>query len=149
MVDDDDPVGQFLGLLELVGRQHHRDPVAAQSALQAEAEALQATADSLNAQVEQAQRALTQEWQEIETLTRERTLVRDLHQEVYSKVNELRIEERVDPSLLTVVGSGTPVVTHVRGALLGLLATSAVIGLVLGWLLALWLEARHSALRPR
>lgn len=29
-VDDDDPVGEFLGLLELVGGQHHRHPVAAQ-----------------------------------------------------------------------------------------------------------------------
>ncbi|MER2600348.1 MAG: Wzz/FepE/Etk N-terminal domain-containing protein [Caldilineales bacterium] len=124
-------------------------PEAARIALAAEAEALSAVITGLEVQVQQAQSSLAAQWQEIETLTRERTLVRELQQEVYSKVNELRIEDRVDPSLLTVVGSNEPQVTHVRAPLLGLLVTSAVIGLVLGSLLALWSEARRPAVRPR
>jgi len=124
-------------------------PEAALIILAGEEKALQATAASLETQVQQAQGVLVAEWQEIETLTRERMLVRDLQQEVYNKVNELRIEDRVDPSLLTVVGSGEPLVTRVRAPLFGLLATSAVIGLVLGWLAALWLEARRTPASPR
>jgi hypothetical protein len=56
------------------------------------------------------------------------------------KVGELLLQERLDPSLLTMVGQPEPLVTHVRAPLLGLLATAAVAGLIIGVLVAMWAE---------
>ena len=59
---------------------------------------------------------------------------------MFRKGNELQLQERADPSLLTVVGSLDPIVAHVRAPLLGLLATAAVVGLIVGVLIAVWVE---------
>lgn len=104
--------------------------------------ALQATADALTRRAEQIRAGLAADWQEVEMATRERNQARDTHQILLRKVNELSLQEQVDPSLLTVVGSGEPVISNVRTSLIGLLATSAVAGLIVGVLIAVWVELR-------
>lgn len=110
--------------------------------LRQEETALQATAGELARQAEQSRATLAADWQAVELATRERNQARDTYQILLRKVNELSLQEQVDPSLLTVVGSGEPVVSNVRTSLIGLLATAAVAGLVVGVLLAVWLELR-------
>ena len=51
-----------------------------------------------------------------------------------------RLQELLDPSLLTPVGSVEPVISHVRAPMLGLLATAAVAGLIVGLLAAVLVE---------
>lgn len=110
--------------------------------LSAEESALQATVDALSSQAGQSQASLAADWQDYEKALRERNQVRDTFQILLRKVNELSLQERVDPSLLTIVGSIEPLVTPVGAPLVGLLATAGVAGLLAGTLLAVWTEAR-------
>lgn len=108
--------------------------------LRQEESALQATADSLASQAVQLQTALATDWQEYEDVLRRRNQARDAYQILARKVNELTLQERIDPSLLTIVGSAEPLVSQARAPMLGLAATAAVAGLIVGVLLAVWLE---------
>ena len=102
--------------------------------------ALQATADELSGEADQLSAALAADWKDYSNAARELSQARDLYQIVLRKVNELRLQERLDPSLLSVVGSAEPTVTHARAPLWGLLATTAVAGLIVGVLLAVLAE---------
>ncbi len=116
------------------------DPDRLAGLLQQEEIALQATVDEMSNQAGQLRTALAADWEEFSIAGRELNQVRDLYQIVLRKVNELRLQERLDPSLLSVVGSEEPTVTHVRAPLLALLATAAVAGLIVGLLLAVLAE---------
>ena len=124
-----------------IARASLSDPARLAGLLRQEESALQATADGLASQAEQLQAALAADWQEYDDALRRRNLARDTYQILARKVNELTLQERVDPSLLTIVGSAEPLVNQVRAPMLGLLATAAVAGLIVGVLLAVWLEA--------
>jgi uncharacterized protein involved in exopolysaccharide biosynthesis len=108
--------------------------------LREEEDALQATADALEEEADQLRDTLATDWYDFEKILRERNHARDLYQIMLRKVGELLLQERLDPSLLTMVGQPEPLVTHVRAPLLGLLATAAVAGLIIGVLVAMWAE---------
>jgi capsular polysaccharide biosynthesis protein len=116
------------------------DPARLAGLLEREASSLHATAGALENRADQLQAALAADWQDFEDVLRLRNQARETYQVVNRKVNELLLQERLDPSLLTIVGSPEPLVTHVRAPMLGLLATAAVAGLIVGVFLAVWLE---------
>ena len=116
------------------------DPARLAGLLEREEGSLQATAGALEDQADQIQAALAADWQDYEDVFRLRNQARETFQVVNRKVNELLLQERLDPSLLTVVGNAEPLVTHVRAPMLGLLATVAVAGLIAGVLIAVWAE---------
>jgi uncharacterized protein involved in exopolysaccharide biosynthesis len=116
------------------------DPARLAGLLEREASSLQATAGALEDRADQLRAALAADWQDFEDVFRLRNQARETYQVVNRKVNELLLQERLDPSLLTIVGSPEPLVTHVRAPMLGLLATAAVAGLIVGVFLAVWLE---------
>lgn len=123
-----------------IARANLDDPARLVQLLQQEERALQTTADALEQEADRLQAALAADWQDYEDVLRLRNQARDTLQVMNRKVNELRLQERIDPSLLTVVGSLEPIVTHVRAPMLGLLATAAVAGLIAGVLIAVWVE---------
>jgi uncharacterized protein involved in exopolysaccharide biosynthesis len=116
------------------------DPARLASLLQQEQSALQATADELTTQADQLRATLASDWKEYSITGREFNQARDLYTIVLRKVNELRLQEQLDPSLLSIVGSSEPTVTHVRAPLVALLATAAIAGLIVGVLLAVLAE---------
>jgi uncharacterized protein involved in exopolysaccharide biosynthesis len=123
-----------------IARASLSDPARLAGLLEREASSLQATASALEDQANQLQAALAADWQEYEDVFRLRNQARDTYQVVNRKVNELLLQERLDPSLLTIVGSPEPLVAHVRAPMLGLLATAAVAGLIVGVLIAVVVE---------
>lgn len=116
------------------------EPARLLTLLQQEQGALQATADTLASQAEQLRTAMAADWEEYSNVGRELNQARDLYQIMLRKVNELRLQELLDPSLLTPVGSADPLISHVRAPMLGLLATAAVAGLIVGFLAAVLVE---------
>jgi uncharacterized protein involved in exopolysaccharide biosynthesis len=124
------------------------DPARLAGLLEREASSLQATAGALEDRADQLQAALAADWQDFEDVLRLRNQARDTYQVVNRKVNELLLQERLDPSLLTIVGSPEPLVTHVRAPMLGLLATAALAGLIVGVFLAVWLELSNRKNTP-
>ncbi len=123
-----------------IARANLDDPARLADLLREEEQAVQATADALAEQADQIQAALASDWQQFEDALRRRNQARDTFQILQRKVNELSLQERVDPSLLTFVGSAEPVVSQARAPLLGLLATFGVAGLIVGVLVAVWVE---------
>jgi uncharacterized protein involved in exopolysaccharide biosynthesis len=116
--------------------------------LRQEERALQATADALAQEADQLRAALAADWQEFETTVRQRDQAQDTYRVLSEKIAELSLQERIDPSLLTIVGSPEPLVAHVRAPMLGLLASAAVAGLIVGVFLAVWLELSRRKRSP-
>jgi uncharacterized protein involved in exopolysaccharide biosynthesis len=116
------------------------DPARLLDLLRREESALQDTVDALGQEANQLQTALAADWQDFENTLRQRDEAQDTYQVLLEKVTELSLQERVDPSLLTIVGSPEPLVAHVRAPMLGLLATAAVAGLIVGVLIAVVAE---------
>jgi uncharacterized protein involved in exopolysaccharide biosynthesis len=116
------------------------DPARLASLLQQEQSALQATADELTTQADLLRETLASDWKEYSITGREFNQARDLYTVVLRKVTELRLQEQLDPSLLSIVGSSEPTVTNVRASLFALLATAAIAGLIVGVLLAVLAE---------
>lgn len=125
-----------------IARANLDDRAGLESLLDQEEAALQATVDGLSNQADQAQMALAADWQDYERILRERNQVRDTYLILLRKVTELALQERVDPSLLSIVGSVEPLVTPVGAPLTALLATAGLAGLLVGTLVAVWAEAR-------
>lgn len=125
-----------------IARANLDDRAGLESLLDQEEAALQATVDGLSSQADQAQMALAADWQDYERILRERNQVRDTYLILLRKVTELALQERVDPSLLSIVGSVEPLVTPVGAPLTALLATAGLAGLLVGTLVAVWAEAR-------
>jgi uncharacterized protein involved in exopolysaccharide biosynthesis len=135
------PVLSERGLVSVeIARANLGDPVRLASLLQEEQSAVQATANELTSQTDQLRTTLAADWEEFSIVGRELNQARDLYQIVLRKVNELRLQEQLDPSLLSIVGSPDPTVTHVRAPLFALLATAAIAGLIVGVLLAVLTE---------
>jgi len=134
------PLAGHTTLSPEVARASLEDPARLAALLQREENALQTVADLLSSQAEAQRTALAADWQEFSNVNRELNQARDLYQIVLRKVNELRLQDRLAPSLLTPVGGIEPLVTHVRAPLWGLLATAAVAGLIVGVLLAVLAE---------
>lgn len=123
-----------------IARANLSDPARLAGLLKREESSLQATASALEGQADQLQAALAADWQDYEDVFRLRNQARETFQVVNRKVNELLLQERLDPSLLTIVGSPEPLVSHVRAPMLGLLATAAVAGLIVGVFIAVVVE---------
>jgi uncharacterized protein involved in exopolysaccharide biosynthesis len=148
---DGSVLGQRGVLSSAVVRANLNDRVQLGELLRQEEDALQATADALGEEVGQLRAALAADWQGFEDALRLRNQTRDTYTVLNRKVNELLLQQRLDPSLLTIVGSAEPLVTHVRAPMLGLLATAAVAGLIVGVLVAVWVElsGRKDSQKPR
>lgn len=137
----DAPVLRQRGLVTpAIARDNLANPDSLQALLRQEEGALQATVDALSGQAAELRTALASDWKDFEYAFRLRNQARDIHQIMNRKVNELLLQERLEPSLLSIVGSGEPLVSRARSQLLGLLATAVVAGLIVGVLLAVWLE---------
>lgn len=145
------PVLEQRGIISAeVARANLGDSVRLLELLQQEEIALQATAANLSNLAQQQRSALAADWQEFSDALRELNLEREVYQTMLRKVNELRLQQRLDRSLLSVVGSPEPTVTHVRAPLFALLATAAVAGLIVGVLAAVLTErsSRKKAVPP-
>jgi capsular polysaccharide biosynthesis protein len=147
---DGSVLGQRGVVSSAVVRANLNDRIQLAELLRQEERALQATADALGGEAGQQRAALAADWQDFEDALRLRNQTRDTYTVLNRKVNELLLQQRLDPSLLTIVGSAEPLVTHVRAPMLGLLATAAVAGLIVGVLVAVWAEmlGRKNARKP-
>ena len=119
------------------------------AALQAEEKALAGTVESLTSESDGLQADLAAEWQSYAAAQRELNLARETYNTLWRKVNEATIQDRIDPSQLTVVSEATPPTSPVQTRRMAQLAVAAVVGLIIGALLALWLGLRETPERRR
>lgn len=117
------------------------DPAALADLLRGEERSLAATLQALQAELAPVQAEVAHDWRVYDDLLRERNLARELYQVLTRKVNELEMQARVEPGLVTVVSQATPPSRPVRTRQLAQLITAAGVGLILGTIAALWLDA--------
>lgn len=116
------------------------DPTALLEQLQEEEASLTATSASLATTSEHIQASVATDWQLYDEAQRERNLARDTYLILARKVNELTVQQEVDPGLLSLVSQATAPSAPVRTRQFAQLVTAGAIGLILGVLAALWLE---------
>lgn len=120
------------------------DPQALLDLLQSEDAILAQTADQLAAQSEALQTQLAADWQSYSALERETNLARETHNLLSRKVDEASIQQRIDPGQLVLVSEAVAPSSPVQTRRLAQLAVAGVVGLILGVLVALWLEFRDT-----
>lgn len=120
-----------------------------QAALQAEEQALAGAVESLTAESDRLQADLAADWQRYGVAQREYNLARETYNTLWRKVDEAAIQGRIDPSQLNIVSEALPPTTPVQTRRMAQLAVAAVIGLIAGALLALWLGLRETPKRGR
>lgn len=125
--------------LELTG-----DRGALLALLEQEQQALEATAERLAENSLAVQAALAQEWRSYGEINRERALARETTNVWARKVAEAEAQQRVDPGVLSLISAATVPSSPVRTQQLALVLTAAALGLLVGALLALWLELGRS-----
>jgi uncharacterized protein involved in exopolysaccharide biosynthesis len=116
------------------------DPAALLELLKQEEDSLAATSSHLAAASERIQATVAADWQMYDEAQRERNLVRDTYLILARKVNELAVQQEIDPGLLSLVSQATSPSAPVRTRQFAQLVTAGTIGLILGVLAALWLE---------
>lgn len=117
-----------------------RDPASLDALLAQEETALAAAAEELATHVDRIQATVAADWRLYDEALRERNLVRETYQILTRKVTELSMQQRVDPGLLTLVSAATPPSEPVRARQLAQVITAGTIGLILGLIVALWLD---------
>lgn len=123
-----------------IARASLEDSAGLMELLQEEEAALAATSSSLGAASERIQATIAADWQLYDETQRERNLARDTYLILARKVSELSVQQEVDPGLLSLVSQATSPTGPVRTRQLAQLVTAGTIGLILGVLVALWLE---------
>jgi uncharacterized protein involved in exopolysaccharide biosynthesis len=118
------------------------DPAALQALLLGEEASLSTTAGELAQEVDATQQELAADWQAYGAVNREYNLARETYNLLSRKVDEASIQERIDPSQLILVSEAVPPTSPVQTRQLAQLAVAGVIGLIVGVLIALWLELR-------
>ncbi len=116
--------------------------------LQNEEQALSATSDQLSDETKQVQATLATDWRKYGEINTERNLVRETYFVLMRKISEASIQQRVDPGVLVLVDPAVPPVEPVRTRQLAQILTAAAVGLIIGVLMALWLEFRHGRKTP-
>ncbi|MCS6845215.1 MAG: Wzz/FepE/Etk N-terminal domain-containing protein [Caldilineales bacterium] len=117
------------------------NPTALAELLRQEERSLAASLAALQAELAPVQAEVAHDWRVYDDLLRERNLARELYQVLTRKVTELEMQARVEPGLVTVVSQATPPSRPVRTRQLAQLVTAAGVGLILGTIAALWLDA--------
>jgi hypothetical protein len=120
-------------------------PEALLAAIREEEAALSQTAEQLSAQSESLQGQLADRWLAFGLAGREYSLARETHDLLRRKVDEAAIQGRVDPGQLLLVSEAVPPPSPVQTRQLAQVAVAGVIGLIVGVLLALWLELRSQS----
>lgn len=144
-----DPIVSQRGVLTAeVVRANLDNPGALQALVAQEEEALAATAEQLASQSEQLQSQLAADWQRYGEVNRQQNLARETHNLLSRKVDEASIQQRVDPGQLIMVSEALPPDSPVQTRQIAQLAVAGVIGLIVGVLLALWLEFRRKGPEP-
>lgn len=114
------------------------------AALQAEEQSLASTVEALTSESDAVQSTMADDWQRYSTALRDFNLARSTYNTMWRKVEEASIQERIDPSQLTIVSEALPPTAPVQTRRMAQLAVAAVLGLIAGALLALWLGLRES-----
>lgn len=141
----DSPVLIQRGVLSSqTARERLADRAELEALLQAEETALAATAEQLADEIEQLQAQLAADWRDFSVVNREYNLTREVYSVLSRKASEAAIQERIDPSQLTLVSEAVPPSAPVQTRQLALWAVAAVAGLLLGMIAALWLDRRLS-----
>jgi uncharacterized protein involved in exopolysaccharide biosynthesis len=137
---DGQAIAQRGVLSAAIARASLDDPAALLEELQDEEASLAATSARLAAESERIQASVAADWQLYDEAQRERNLARDTYLILARKVNELAVQQEVDPGLLSLVSQATAPSSPVRTRQFAQLVTAGAIGLILGVLAALWLE---------
>ncbi len=115
------------------------------AALQAEEQALSGAVESLTSESDGLQAALAADWQLYGAAQRAYNLTRETYNTMWRKVDEASIQGRIDPSQLTIVSEALSPTAPVQTRRMAQLAVAAVLGLIAGALLALWLGLRETS----
>jgi len=95
------------------------------------------------------QAALAADWQLYGVAQRAYNLTRETYNTMWRKVDEASIQGRIDPSQLTIVSEALAPTAPVQTRRMAQLAVAAVLGLIGGALLALWLGLRETPARTQ
>lgn len=114
------------------------------AALQSEEKALTGAVESLTSESDSLQAALAADWQRYGVAQRAYNLTRETYNTMWRKVDEASIQGRIDPSQLTIVSEALAPTAPVQTRRMAQLAVAAVLGLIGGALLALWLGLRET-----
>ncbi len=117
--------------------------------LQAEEQALAGAVESLTGESDGLQAALAADWQLYGAAQRAYNLTRETYNTMWRKVDEASIQGRIDPSQLTIVSEALPPTAPVQTRRMAQLAVAAVLGLIAGALLALWLGLRETSAQEK
>jgi len=116
--------------------------------LQREEQVFTATVDQLAGETEQVQATLAADWREYGEISRERNLARELYFLLRRNINEASVQQRADPGVLVLIDPAVPPAEPVRTRQLAQVLTAAAVGLIIGVLVALWLEFRQGRKTP-
>lgn len=119
------------------------------AALQAEDQALAGAVESLTAESNAVQTRLAADWQLYGVAQRQYNLARETYNTLSRKVDEASIQGRIDPSQLNIVSEALAPTVPMQTRRMAQLALAAVLGLLAGALLALWLGLRETPARER
>ena len=118
------------------------------AALNQEERSLAATLEQLTVDSAAVQTALAADWQRYGEAQRQYNLARETYNTMWRKVDEASIQNCIDPSQLNIVSQAIPPTTPMQTRRMAQLAVAAVLGLIAGALLALWLGLRTAAAEP-
>ncbi len=145
----DGPVLRLRGLISPTGAlQSLDDPQALLATLRNEEAALAASADLLAQESATLTRQAAEDWRTYSKANRSFTQARDVYSILIRKVSEAEIQERIDPSQLTVVSAALEPTKPTQTRQLALYAAAGVIGLILGVIVALWSGLRAGQAKP-
>lgn len=112
--------------------------------LQTEEQSLSGAIELLTSESQAVQTELAADWQRYDEARLQYDLARDSYNTMWRKVNEASVQGRIDPSQLSIVSAALPPTTPVQSRRMAQLAVAAVIGLIAGALLAVWLRMREA-----
>ncbi|MEA3336842.1 MAG: Wzz/FepE/Etk N-terminal domain-containing protein [Chloroflexota bacterium] len=121
------------------------DPEALAALLGREEASLKATADQLAAEARAAQLQLAEDWRAYANALRPYNVARNTFFHLANKADEADVQARLDPGQLVLTQAAIAPETATATRQLAQYALAAVLGFIVGVLLALWLEFRGSA----
>ena len=120
------------------------DPQKLLTALRSEETALAAATDQLTNESEGLKRQVADDWRIYSTALRTNNQARDVYNVLSRKVSEAEIQERIDPSQLTLVSAAIEPSKPTQTRQVALYAVAGMIGLILGVIVALWSGLRDA-----